>query len=289
MKRLTRPGVEASVVFDACIGDIDDPILANKFVAARADVLALFEEYENHASLSTLYTFRNCLRGRDEQIVVGDLTKGELVDLYTSKFAAKTCSARKYYDQIMVLAPFGKCPFCSCAPAETLDHFMSKSIYPGFSVLPINLAPACISCNKGKGFAALNPGDQVLHPYYEPELIDTTTWLYAEIVETIPSAAIFHAIPPGDWPPELAVRLTNYFREFKMAWRFGIESSSELTSQAAYLVDLESHQERRIHLERAARIERRDRKNSWKAALFEALSQSLWFQQIGCELHSRGL
>lgn len=289
MKRLTQPRLDASVVFDACVNDIDDPVLAQKFIAARTDVLALYEEYESHASLNTLYTFPRCVRGQNDQIVVGNLTKGELVDLYSSRFSNKTCSARKYYDQIMVLAPLGTCPFCSCAPAETLDHFMSKSIYPGFSVLPLNLAPACFSCNKGKGFAAINPDDQVLHPYYEPEILDTTTWLYAEIIETVPASATFRVNTPTDWPPELAIRLINYFRDFRIDWRFGIEAASELSSQAAYLVDLDSLQDRLTHLERVARIERRDRRNSWKAALFEALAQNVWFQSTGCELHNKGV
>jgi hypothetical protein len=288
MIRLKLPKIEASVVFDACVKDLADPELAEKFIAARTDVLAIFAEYDDRALLNTLYTFPRCIRGGDEQIVVGGLTKGELVSLYTSQFARKASSARKYYDQIMVLAPSGKCPFCSCAPAETLDHFMSKAIYPGFSVLPLNLVPACYSCNKGKGFAAIESNGQVLHPYYEPELLDTTTWLYAELVETVPASVLFSVNPPVDWPPELAIRLTNYFRDFKIAWRFGIEAASELSSQAAYLVDIESPQERRSHLDRVARAERRHRKNSWKAALSEALAQNNWFQNIGCELHSRG-
>ncbi|AAY37385.1 conserved hypothetical protein [Pseudomonas syringae pv. syringae B728a] len=288
MIRLTRPIIDASMVFDTCVSDLADPVLAAKCVAARTEVLAIFAEYEDRASLNTLYTFSRCFRGGDEQIVVGGLTKGELVSLYSSQFIRKTGRARKYYDQIMVLAPSGRCPFCSCAPAETLDHFMSKSIYPGFSILPLNLTPACYSCNKGKGFAAIESDDQVLHPYYEPELLDTTTWLYAELIETVPASVKFSVTPPADWPPELAIRLNNYFRDFRIAWRFGIEAASELSSQAAYLVDIESPQERRNHLDRVARVERRHRKNSWKAALFEALAQNNWFQKIGCELHSKG-
>lgn len=288
MKRLTRLDVESSVVYDACVGDISDPNLANKFIAAREAVLNSFADYDWHASRNTLFSFSRCLRGNDGQVVVGGLTKGELVALYSSQLSRKAGSARKFYDRVMMLAPLGKCPFCGCAPAESLDHFMSKSIYPTFSVLLLNLTPACFSCNKGKGFAAINADEQVLHPYYEPELIETTPWLYAELIETVPASVKFVVNPPADWPPDLAVRLANYFRDFKLAWRFGIEAASELSSQAAYLVDIESPQERHNHLDRMARVERRDRKNSWKAALFEALVQSHWFQNEGCILHSRG-
>ncbi|CZT29356.1 HNH endonuclease [Pseudomonas cerasi] len=211
MIRLTPPDIEVSVIFDACVSSLADQALAAKFFAARSDILAIFEAYHSHASESTLYTFSRCIRGEDGQLVVGELTKGELVALYSSLLSKKANSARKFYDQIMLLAPSGKCPFCSCAPAETLDHFMSKSIYPLFSVLSLNLAPACYSCNKGKGFAAIGPEDQVLHPYYEPELLETTTWLYAELVETVPASVTFSVNPPADWPPELAIRLSNYF------------------------------------------------------------------------------
>lgn len=288
MRRLTKPTVDASVVYDACIGDLAVPELANKFIAARDEVLAIFAEYEQSASDNTLFSFPRCRRGHDDQIVVGGLTKGELVSLYSVQFVKKTGTARNFYDQIMLLAPSGKCPFCSCAPAETLDHFMSKSIYPAFSVLLANLTPACFSCNEGKGFAAISADEQVLHPYYEPDLIDTSTWLYAELAETVPASVNFNVNPPTDWPPDLVVRLSNYFRDFRIAWRFGIEAASEITSQAAYLVEIDSPQERRSHLQRVARVERRERKNSWKAALFEALAQSDWFQNEGCLLHSRG-
>lgn len=288
MKRLTKPNVDASVVFDACIKDITDPALASKFTAARTEVLAAFTEYDKNASTNTLFTFSRCRRGDNNQVVVGGLTKGELVALYKSQLSKKTSNARKFYDQIMLSAPSGKCPFCGCAPAETLDHFMSKSIYPAFSVLLLNLTPACFSCNKGKGFAAITADDQVLHPYYEPDLINTSTWLYAVIAETVPASVNFSVNPPADWPPDLAIRLSNYFRDFRIAWRFGIEAASEVTSQAAYLVEIDSPLERRNHLQRVARVERRERKNSWKAALFEALAQSEWFQNEGCILHSRG-
>lgn len=288
MRRLTKPNVEASVVYDACVGEITDAVLANKFIAARDEVLAVFAEYEQNACNNTLFSFPRCRRGNDNQVIIGGLTKGELVALYTSQLTKKTGTARQYYDQIMVLAPSGKCPFCSCAPAETLDHFMSKSIYPAFSVLLLNLTPACFSCNKGKGFSAINADEQVLHPYYEPDIIDTSTWLYAELVETVPVSITFSVTPPTDWPPDLAIRLSNYFRDFRIAWRFGIEAASEITSQAAYLVEIHTPQERRNHLERVARVERRERRNSWKAALYEALAQSEWFQNEGCLLHSRG-
>lgn len=288
MKRLTKPTIEAAIVYDTCIGDLTAPDLARKFTAAREEVLAVFAQYEQNASESTLFSFPRCRRGNDDQIVVGGLTKGELVSLYTSNLAGKSATARKFYDQIMLLAPSGKCPFCTCAPAETLDHFMSKSIYPAFSVLLSNLTPACFSCNKGKGFAAINANEQVLHPYYESDLIETSIWLYAKLLETVPASISFHVSPPVDWPHDLAVRLANYFRDFKIAWRFGIEAASEITSQAAYLIEIASPQERRTHLERVARVERRERKNSWKAALFEALAQSEWFQNEGCLLHSQG-
>lgn len=288
MKRLMKPVIDAATVYDTCIRDLTDPALTDKFIAARDEVLAVFADYDQSASSNTLFSFPRCRRGHDDQVVVGGLTKGELVSLYTSQFSKQTSSARKFYDQIMLLAPSGKCPFCNCAPAETLDHFMSKSIYPVFSVLFLNLTPACISCNKGKGFSAINADEQVLHPYYEPDLIDTSTWLYAELIETVPASIKFSVNPPTDWPPDLAIRLSNYFRDYRIAWRFGIEAASELTSQAAYLVEIDSPQERRIHLQRMARVERRDRKNSWKAALFEALAQSEWFHNEGCLLHSRG-
>ena len=189
--------------------------------------------------------------------------------------------ARSYYDQIKSLAPLGKCPFCGFGQVSTLDHFLAKSRYPSFSVLPINLIPACTDCNKGKGAGVLDAQDQIPHPYFEGSRIETDPWLYANVHETSPATAAFSANPPDHWPADLAQRVVNYVREFNLTTRFAIEAASELASLSDTLSIFETSQRIGEFLSLIAQSERLHRKNTWKAALYEALSDSAWYCELG--------
>lgn len=60
------------------------------------------------------------------------------------------------------------CPYCLLNPPSTWDHYLPQSIYPEFSVLPINLVYVCADCNKIK----LNDNHSYhldyIHPYFYP-------------------------------------------------------------------------------------------------------------------------
>lgn len=43
-----------------------------------------------------------------------------------------------------------KCPYCMISAHSTFDHYLDKSDYPEFSLLSLNLIPACAECNSLK-------------------------------------------------------------------------------------------------------------------------------------------
>jgi 5-methylcytosine-specific restriction endonuclease McrA len=135
------------------------------------------------------------------QQVLGGMTKSEFTDLYRVQMVGEGKPGRKYYDQLMMLAPLQKCPYCGFGQASTLDHFLSKARYPAFSVLSTNLVPACTDCNKGKGASAVTQEIQTLHPYFEQDVIETEPWLYAEVIECAPPAARYFVQPPSSCQP----------------------------------------------------------------------------------------
>lgn len=281
MKRLPRPNFSPGDIYASCVSGVSGADLAIRFNVATADILALAQLYENRASSNELYLFPSSPWGHGAALTLGELTKDELTSLYTNQMAKSGQPARSYYDRIKSLAPLGKCPYCGFGQVSTLDHFLSKSRYPSFSVLPINLIPACTDCNKGKGAEVLDAQNQIPHPYFEGVSIETDTWLYASVQETMPATAMFLVNPPNSWSVELARRVINYAHDLKLTSRFAIEAASELASLSDFLSQLVTNQRIGEYLGMIAQVERDNRRNSWKAALYQALSESAWYREGG--------
>lgn len=58
-----------------------------------------------------------------------------------------------------------KCPYCSIAQPDTLDHYMPESKYEALAVCRMNLVPMCGKCNNYK---SSKPYQKFVHCYYEP-------------------------------------------------------------------------------------------------------------------------
>lgn len=281
MRRINRLIVDPAEVYDACASGIGDPALAGRFTTARAEVIASFQEYDLRACTHQLFSFIASARGNETQQVLVGITKKEFLELYSKHMVSERKPGRKYYDRLMMLAPLGKCPFCGFGQASTLDHFLSKAHYPAFSVLLANLVPACADCNKGKGALVATQDTQMLHPYFEGAIVETDPWLFAEVIESAPATVRYFVQPPDCWPADLTQRVANHFRDLNLALRFAIEAAAELAGLADLLDALKTRALREAHVSMMAQVERKNRTNSWRAALYEALAKSAWFQDSG--------
>lgn len=60
------------------------------------------------------------------------------------------------------------CPMCGSMHSGTLDHMLPKNTYGEFAVFSLNLVPAC-KCNskRQETLTGANPGERVLHPYFD--------------------------------------------------------------------------------------------------------------------------
>lgn len=280
MRRLPPPTLDESEVYNACAGDVPGEQLTVAYAGAASAMMALARIYRSNAANYSLYTLTASDWGKDEQVVVGVLTKGQLKKLY-DKGMLGGASGRIYYDKLLASAPLGKCPYCRFGQAETLDHFLSKARYPSYAVLPINLIPACMRCNKGKGSAVLTEEGETSHPYFEAQQIEQDEWLVSEVLMTNPVTVTYSVATPAHWPVRLKRRVTNYFLDFDLAARYAVEAASELVSASAYLRALPSPEVRRDHLQRVAVQERGISMNGWKTALYRALAASAWYSEVG--------
>lgn len=77
-------------------------------------------------------------------------------------------AALRYIDELRIATEHLVCPMCGSMHRGTLDHILPKARYAEFSVYSMNLVPAC-KCNIVRGNTTIgpNPGERVLHPYYD--------------------------------------------------------------------------------------------------------------------------
>lgn len=120
----------------------------------------------------------------------------------------------------------------------------------------------------------------MLHRYFEGDAIERDAWLFAVLTESSPAAVAYFVRPPSSWDESMVQRLEYAFRELELARRFAVEAASELVG-LGMCIDQLSVPDRRSHLDRVARAERGLRRNSWKAAMYEALANSAWYQKVG--------
>jgi len=83
------------------------------------------------------------------------------------------------------------CPMCGSMGTGTLDHLLPKAKYPQFSILSINLVPACHTCNNKRGEALTGRGgERVLHPYFDNCLKGRVVISKIESLGLLPRVAI---------------------------------------------------------------------------------------------------
>lgn len=129
---------------------------------------SLFNQYsefdKNHISLekvNPLWNSRNTINATDF-----DLAR----NLYSRQ---KTCISNFWEDMKNVNGGKKyKCPLCGIHDVTDIDHYMPRSVFPEYSVHPLNLIPICHECNKRKGDVWLtDKGERLIFNAYFDVLI----------------------------------------------------------------------------------------------------------------------
>jgi len=277
MKTLPEPDFTVRDVLDSCAAGLRDRGLARRL----AGVLPALEEAElDYATLGPDARLFEILSTEDVDRTV---SSAEMSALYKGTLARQGSRARRFYDRLKTAAPNDICPLCGQRVVKTLDHYLPKSMYPGLALTPINLVPACSDCNKSKlDRQPAGAEDQTLHPYFDD--VDGVSWLFAEIRESSPPAAVFSVHPPPAWDAITAARLRIHFQTFGLGELYAAQAGSEMVSirfalaEAASARGVEGVQSLLAHQARTRSLAAR---NSWVAALYSALAESVWFCSEG--------
>jgi hypothetical protein len=279
MKKLNRPEFNPLEIFLRCVADVTDEAGRKAYIDNENEITQSVIEFENATAATNWHTLPRVGQGHPEVIVRGTLTKGALVDLY-GKYLVGGSEAREVYDALLVSSD-GKCPFCGgIGQVHTLDHFLPKSNFPVYSVLPDNLVPCCRDCNSGKmNSFATTTGEQSLHPYLDAPKFFSERWVVATVCRTDPITVEFSCSPPEEWPDVEKLRAKSHFDQYRLARRYSIQAGAEL----ARVIDLRKKSLKVLepmqfaaYLAENAQSDSYDL-NGWNRTMYWALQRSLWF------------
>ncbi|UPY93496.1 HNH endonuclease [Pectobacterium sp. 21LCBS03] len=282
MKKLPLPVYHFLDVFNICIQNSRSANISA--IRAISPQLPEFERiYQQMAESVALHQFSHSRHGHSDDVVIDNVTKADLVELYDNYLSKAGASGRGIYDTVRSSSD-GICPLCGIGFVSTLDHYLPKARYPLYSVHPHNLVPACIDCNKGKGSSILSSSnEEPLHPYFISQQFVNDHWIAAQILETRPVNAQFYANPPSSWDNNSQQRAKNHFDGFDLASRYKVQASLFFTMFIGQVRELKHEQNlntAQIQANFASKALRQPA-NSIIRVLMDAIAQSEWFCSEG--------
>lgn len=264
MRKLPKPTFDLNDIITDCVSNMREG--KDKYLTA----IPVIDTYSTQYDESMFQGAAHELAVHD--MVTDDLSKDDMISLYTNKFAKKDQPGRKYYDKIKLAPPNSICPLCGIGQVTTLDHYMAKTLYPSLAVTPHNLIPACRDCNDPRGAVHFeSAGDMTLHPYYDE--VQNLEWLSAVIVSTFP-ICVRYTVSDTVPDSELRVRLSMHLEVFDLSNRYSKKAAEEisahkLTYQA--MLDNGGIEGLREYLQLLYTSAYSVEKNSWRTALYKAL------------------
>lgn len=245
MIKLNQPAYSYTQTMDSCregiTGNVD---LLQKLINESGLLQVSADGYVALAAQGELYTLQTIPNHRNhDPIVIGSLTKSELLKLYGSYFVKSSKPGRRIYNSLLAAAN-ELCPFCGgIGRPRNLDHYLPKAHYPQFSVLPVNLVPSCRDCNmdgKGENFAA-NEEEQVLQPYLDNDCYFNEQWIFARYIAGIdaePGVIEYFVRAPEYWDYSQKKRVEKHFNDFDLDLRFSKEAGPRLITFLAQIQEL---------------------------------------------------
>lgn len=275
MKKIQKPTNNISTILDNCTAHMNEP-RKSIIEQVKPTVISETDNYDILAETGLLFTIP------EHDNVDSIAQKNDMEALYTQKFVPATEANRDYYDQLILLAPNGKCPYCQQNIVKHLDHFLPKSKYVTFTVTQYNLVPSCSDCNSEKSDSTFTSYvEQPFHPYYDD--FDDTIWLKANLIENEPISFQFYADPPNSLASDKRQRIINSFASLKLNDIYKVHAPELYSTCSHRIKKLFDKGGKELAIERLKENiedEQSHNNNSWKAAMYQAMIDSDWYWDI---------
>lgn len=237
MMRLSDPTLGYENTLTTCISGIGTNAFKVKMEAEKEALIKAGDDYIEAGKKGALSSIPPTDKAIIDPVVIGTLSKSELVNLYNYYLRSKEKEeARKIYSKLLNAAG-DDCPFCGgIGKPRNLDHFLPKSRFPQFSILPQNLIPSCLDCNlgeKGEAFATKSD-DQIIHPYVDDDRFFKEQWIHAKCeidANNRPSSITYFVEAPNEWDLVHKNRVQKHFEDFGLAENYSLKASEHLQIQ----------------------------------------------------------
>jgi hypothetical protein len=284
MWTVEQPDLDVKKTFDTCTSRVRDNqknnFLRSRFAGVSRVIVAESGNFVVQAEAGEMF------RVPQNQNVGGTVTTDEMVSLYDGRMAGKTGPGRSIYSTIKLLPEHDRCPFCDHRDVSTLDHILPKTLFPALAVTPLNLVGSCRDCNTAKKtLAPTSVDDAILHPYFDN--VSDQTWLKARIIEQDVCAVLFRVKHRGEWSNSTNARLKAQFKTLGLNKLYSNQAAREMSGIRDSLIrkhDAGGAETVRHELEDQWRSRQVDRRNCWQTALYNALSRSDWYCDVGFRL-----
>ena len=281
MRAVAKPIDDPCSVFSVCVGSIQNVDLKTRLSQISPNYGNIASNYEDLATVAQLSSLL-VHTGDDESVVLGSVTKGELRNLYTQQMVGEKKPGRLIYEKLRALSLGKLCPSCGFGQVKALDHYLPKSKYPLYSVLPANLIPTCRDCNTGKlATSASVASSQPIHPYFDKRHFFSDQWIFASVEQTEPATLSFKVSPPDSWDQLSKARAASHFESYDLSDRFSVRVGEQLAVLRHQLARFPDPFLRGDHLRDMAADYEKVQKNSWQTAMHQALAVSTWYCEVG--------
>lgn len=270
MRKLPIPIEKSEDVFKLCISKIRKPCLRKRLSDGEQEIKNAAIIFKKRVVDSELYLI-------PMNKTINNVSAEEMVKVYVNSMVKKGQPGRPFYDKLLSMPKHGKCPLCGHRLVSTIDHHLPKKHYPIYSVIPINLIPACKDCNTIKDASIPSKSEEeTIHPYFDN--IDSETWLKARLLKN--GVVEFYVDTPSSWEEVLSKRINHHFKILKLARLFSLESANELANinyNLKRLHTLGGATFVKNHLVEQAESRSDFHLNSWETALYTTLANSKEF------------
>lgn len=274
MYSIPRPAEDLQQILRDCVDQTNDRALKGRLQAEELRILQRSGIYLARAEAEELFTI-----AREDPVTA---TVADLRNLYRRVLVRGR--GRPVYNRLLLAARLRRCPLCCQRDAQTLDHFLPESEFPEFSVLPLNLVPACYSCNKAKlDYVPVDYEGQTLHPYFDDW--GEHTFLQADVDVGATVSVDFDVERPEGVALDVFSRVRSHFSRFELRELYAGHAAVELVQNKAIFRSTfqDGADALRSELEFIAESRRHPFSNAWEPALYRALANSDDFCNGGFE------
>lgn len=273
MIKLSKPNLNICDVYGICCDTIANHVDKAKYLSGRDEVIQATAHYDAVCSLQNFHLVPSV-----SPMKCG-LSHQQMTWLYDMRLTRST-GGRAIYDKIMAGASARLCSYCRLSFVKTLDHYLPKSAYPALAVSPINLIPVCSDCNTTKSnTVSSNKSGFTLHPYYDD--FSSIHWLHAIVIHGTHNTVFKYVVSLSCGLSVIDIgRLSSHMSAFNLYEYFTLKAAEEfLQFDRATIKPLNgcSKTAIRSYIIDHARVSESDARNSWKCAMYYALSVAEWY------------